>query len=616
MAIEQTARVQLACKVVDLRKIGMTWQDKPLPKEPAAADAVHLQAEIQKLRMWASRKKRRVKLEDKLHKYFREIGILASISHPNIISLDKVYITDETIYLFQDLITAGDLFSYIESKNRKLLEVEAAVIIRQVLLALQYLHERNIAHRDLKPENIMLTSLATGARVVLTDFGSARRVLPLQRYNSLVGTEQYAAPEITNARSRFFVGGRPTGHSIAVDMWSVGAISVLLLTGALPFENPRTGYHNPRLAASGDLSGLEESRKFRALSERPKNFIRRLLMLEEDERMTARHALAHPWFSNQLHKTDFEELYQRATKYWRPRVANIPLVEFIEGKSSHVQRLDCSFAVIEEQKQKRAQPHRLPIDPPYKPFPRKMHESIFWPKRRKTRAMSEEVERAIEEWTKPPSRPTSANTEMKPQHFPGFQSPQSLSINLSSERVPKQPLKGQTSRVLASKAGRQRSCEKLPRATLSRSPSFRGPAAIGNVPSMMVKKPMQTPLRSCIAASSTRVTIKEHARDDGVYGLARMANTPRKLRMRSPSLAGHKDRRPTVRFQDSIFDLDRDNLKTGLKQHRNVEGTDKTEAPQMLDMEPIVSPHGEHLRLSQDHFDSAALRMPGSWNFD
>jgi serine/threonine protein kinase len=95
----------------------------------------------------------------------------------------------------QDLVTAGDLFSYIESKNGRLLEVEAAVIIRQILIALCFLHENNIVHRDIKPENILMTSLSAGSRVVLTDFGAARRILnPLHRMSTLLGTREYAAP--------------------------------------------------------------------------------------------------------------------------------------------------------------------------------------------------------------------------------------------------------------------------------------------------------------------------------------------------------------------------------------------------------------------------------------
>lgn len=98
-------------------------------------------------------------------------------------------------YIFQDLITAGDLFSYMQMKNHKLLESEAAVILRQLSIALQFLHQKLIVHRDLKPDNIMVTNMAAGARIVLTDFGSARRVQSHpQRMKSVIGTPGYVAP--------------------------------------------------------------------------------------------------------------------------------------------------------------------------------------------------------------------------------------------------------------------------------------------------------------------------------------------------------------------------------------------------------------------------------------
>jgi len=94
-------------------------------------------------------------------------------------------------------VAAGDLFSYIELKHGKLLDVEAAGIVRQILVALEFLHTRNIVHRDLKPENILMTTQASGCRVVLTDFGCAKRLdHRRRRMLTCMGTYEYIAPYV------------------------------------------------------------------------------------------------------------------------------------------------------------------------------------------------------------------------------------------------------------------------------------------------------------------------------------------------------------------------------------------------------------------------------------
>ena len=95
-----------------------------------------------------------------------------------------------------ELCTGGDLFSYLESKDTGCLDdLEACVISRQVVHAIQYLHSKDVAHRDIKLENIMLTRLDVGHRVVLTDFGTAMTCHSAKgRMYSQVGTHGYAAP--------------------------------------------------------------------------------------------------------------------------------------------------------------------------------------------------------------------------------------------------------------------------------------------------------------------------------------------------------------------------------------------------------------------------------------
>jgi serine/threonine protein kinase len=98
-------------------------------------------------------------------------------------------------YIFEELITAGDLFTFIESKGDSITDFDAASIIQQILIALGYLHDKNIVHRDLKPENILMTSHEARCRVVLADFGCAQVLSSgIKRMCTVVGTCDYTAP--------------------------------------------------------------------------------------------------------------------------------------------------------------------------------------------------------------------------------------------------------------------------------------------------------------------------------------------------------------------------------------------------------------------------------------
>ncbi|EXJ62638.1 CAMK protein kinase [Cladophialophora yegresii CBS 114405] len=421
MAIEQTNRYQVACKVVDLRVLVPGAQSKfGRADQPVAAEDIDNRAQVRKLKAWAIQQKRKDALERQLSKYYREVDILASISHPNIIGIEKVYITDNTMYIMQDIVTAGDLFSYIESKNGKLLEVEAAVIVRQILMALSFLHSKNIVHRDIKPDNVLMTSLAAGCRVILTDFGAARRIENrLHRMSSIIGTHEYAAPEILGYLKSNVEPERP-GYTRSVDMWAVGCVTVVLLTGGLAFCDPNTNTYSERLARDCNLDFLRNSKEWQVVRQRPKEFVEKLLVLEEEARLTAEGALQHSWFYNEVHKNDFEDLYQRTVKHWRPQIPRSNIVEFQDSVT--IKQLKCSKAFLRPPRRsmRRVQ---SPIEPPYKPFPRQMHQGL-WPLRSPNRGLSAEVLSSIET-----SSPTSAARlriradSVSPNHQPPSLSP-------------------------------------------------------------------------------------------------------------------------------------------------------------------------------------------------
>ncbi|KAK4569778.1 hypothetical protein LTR86_002747 [Recurvomyces mirabilis] len=310
LATKQSDQSQLACKVVSLPQQGADIAGDP-------------QAVIEARRVAVQRQKKRDILA-------REYSILKDLSHPNIVTLEKVFCTTYNIYIMQELLTGGDLLSYLDQTNA-LDEPEAAVIVRQVLKAVEYLHDKNIAHRDIKPENILMTSWRSGARVVLTDFGQARTLANgsemrkgsnLFRMQSMVGTYGYAAPELYKRYKH------NDGYSKAIDIWSVGCIAGTLLTGEpMPFKEQGHDW-------SLEFMDSEKQRQWRKVGRKAKSFIRACLTFDESLRPSAKEALMHDWFTNKHYAADLEAAYQRAIKDWAPRMTNSGLIEFID--TSHI----------------------------------------------------------------------------------------------------------------------------------------------------------------------------------------------------------------------------------------------------------------------------------------
>ncbi|KAF9967272.1 hypothetical protein BGZ70_010149 [Mortierella alpina] len=225
----------------------------------------------------------------------KEVAILQSIDHANIISVVDVIKTPRYIYIFMQMLPGGDLFDYIV-KNGPLSELQAKFAIYQILQALQHLHQLNISHRDLKPENMLLASAKKYARLVLTDFGMAREFDKNYWMNTMCGTYAYMAPEVLEVQ---FV--ESPGYSCAADCWSLGITLYMILTGVHPF----TSHH-----ASEDEDGMREAlytrnvefprRYWKHISLEACTLITNLLAFEPDERWTVDEALASDWIQKDI----------------------------------------------------------------------------------------------------------------------------------------------------------------------------------------------------------------------------------------------------------------------------------------------------------------------------
>lgn len=145
---------------------------------------------------------------------YNEIEILRRCDHPNIIKLYEVFEGKTHIYMVQNYVKGGELYEAIMTRGR-FSEKQAAKILHQILLALDYLHGKGIMHRDLKPENVILKD--EELNIVVIDFGLASFVSDDVIYKKC-GTPGYIAPEILN----------DLRYDTKIDIFSAGVIFYIL----------------------------------------------------------------------------------------------------------------------------------------------------------------------------------------------------------------------------------------------------------------------------------------------------------------------------------------------------------------------------------------------------
>ncbi|XP_037655853.1 serine/threonine-protein kinase MARK2-like [Choloepus didactylus] len=153
----------------------------------------------------------------------REVSILKTLRHPNVIQLFEVIEHDESLYLCMEYAKGGDLFDYLEDQG-PLGEREARAKFRQMLSAIYYCHRKGIAHRDLKPENLLLDA---SGNIKVADFGLSSPFSSGQMLATLCGSIPYVAPEILLGRNY---------DGPATDVWSLGVILYTMVSGDEPFD--------------------------------------------------------------------------------------------------------------------------------------------------------------------------------------------------------------------------------------------------------------------------------------------------------------------------------------------------------------------------------------------
>jgi len=230
-----------------------------------------------------------------------EIEILKICQHPNIIKLYDIFENLDYIYIIMEHCSGGDLFSYIEKRGFKLPEKQACTIIRKLCEALYYVHSYGIAHRDIKPENILMTDDTEEADIKLLDFGLSKIVGPSQNCNEPYGTLSYVAPEVLLEKP----------YSKAVDMWSIGITTYLLLSARLPFDDE---FSKSEIARQTIHDPVYWGSIWKKLTTEAKMFVDDLLQKDPEKRMNIKQALEHPWIIKFNTKTPTEERKKTKTQ--------------------------------------------------------------------------------------------------------------------------------------------------------------------------------------------------------------------------------------------------------------------------------------------------------------
>lgn len=225
--------------------------------------------------------------EKKLTSLREEIGILLTMDHPNIVKLEGVYESNSKIYIVQELCLGGDLFDRLDAQPEEhYSESECARLVRQMLSAVRYIHSKGIVHRDLKLENFLFEHQGADSEMKMIDFGLSKHFKRGDVHHEPVGTRYTVAPEV-------LLGS----YDEKVDIWAIGVLTFLLLSGNSPFGGCGEGtapsdVRNNILMAN---YAFEPEEYWSHVSGQAKAFIKHLLVIDSKNRPSAKECQESIW---------------------------------------------------------------------------------------------------------------------------------------------------------------------------------------------------------------------------------------------------------------------------------------------------------------------------------
>ncbi|XP_040292250.1 serine/threonine-protein kinase 17A-like [Bufo bufo] len=230
--------------------------------------------------------RKRRKGEDCRSDIINEIAILEMARFsPHVVDLHEVFETNSEIILVMEYAAGGEIFNQcVADQDEAFTEKDVVRLIRQILQGVLYLHGNNVVHLDLKPQNILLTSSKPLGDIRIVDFGLSRQVDSIKEVREILGTPEYVAPEVLNYEP----------ISTATDMWSIGVLTYVMLTGISPFLGDTKQETFLNISQVAIQYSQEE---FEGISDEAIQFIKSLLIKNPRKRARADECLKHAWLS-------------------------------------------------------------------------------------------------------------------------------------------------------------------------------------------------------------------------------------------------------------------------------------------------------------------------------
>ncbi|KAK2641151.1 hypothetical protein Ddye_022914 [Dipteronia dyeriana] len=214
----------------------------------------------------------------------REVEIMKHLpKHPNIVTLKDTYEDDSAVHIVMELCEGGELFDRIVARGHYT-ERAAAAVMRTIVEVVQVCHKHGVMHRDLKPENFLFANKKETSALKAIDFGLSVFFKPGERFNEIVGSPYYMAPEVLKRN-----------YGPEVDVWSAGVILYILLCGVPPFWA-----ETEQGVAQAIIRSIIDFKRdpWPKVSDNAKDLVKKMLNPDPQKRLTAEQVLEHPWIQN------------------------------------------------------------------------------------------------------------------------------------------------------------------------------------------------------------------------------------------------------------------------------------------------------------------------------